>query len=51
MTRLLWFIAGALVYKLLREREDFEERLDEIEAEIVGRNAADEEGAGDAAAR
>lgn len=36
--RLLWFAAGLLVMRLLRTRDDFEERLSELEAEAEERD-------------
>ncbi len=41
IARALWFCAGLLVSRLLRERDEFEDRLDALEAE------ADERAAGD----
>lgn len=35
--RLFWFLAGVLAHHLLRERDDFEDRLGAIEAEVAAR--------------
>lgn len=39
IARALAFVAGLLVARMLRERDDFEDRLDALEAEIEERAA------------
>ena len=33
MTRAIWFVLGLLVHRLLHERDDFDERLADLERE------------------
>lgn len=37
IARVIWFLGGMLVARMLRERDDFEDRLDALEAEADAR--------------
>jgi hypothetical protein len=51
ITRALWFLGGLLVSRLLRERDEFEDRLDALEAEADERAACDCQASRDADGR